>query len=149
MTDQLRTILESQPSSRIHTPHLQHRVKADPMMGGVSKGWGGEESDMITYTTTTIPRLEYHDITSGSQPSLHVNSINSYNFGSSYTTYSSPSHSMGGPTSHHMASYRLQRQKGYPSIPSGARLRYAWDHNGYSSYAVLIAIICITYMFYY
>lgn len=145
MSEQLKTILESQPSSRIQTPHIQHRVK-DPTTTTMGKGWG-EESDMVTYTTT-IPRGEYHEITNGSQPTLHVNPISNYNFGSSYTTYSSPNHSMGGANSHHVAGYRLQRQKGYPSIPSGARLRYAWDHNGYVVTCTNYTILYYSYTLY-
>ena len=100
MSEQLRTMLESQPSSRIQTPLPQQRE------GQWDNGRGDHRGSEYP------SRYDIGNMEGYSQLSLHAQPP-THNYSSSYATYPSPSHRiMGGVTKlHHLPAYRLHRQK--------------------------------------
>ena len=133
MSEQLRTMLESQPSSRIQTPLPLNRIRAGEGVRTTkaSRDHMEEEGNTI-YAHTTFPSYpSRYSLEVGSQPSLHAAPpISGYLPNTSFSAYSSPSHRMGGANVPHLqASYRLQRQKGHPTSGAG-HMRHALDHMG-------------------
>ena len=125
MSEQLRTMLESQPSSRIQTPLPLNRSGAGEEVRTTRASRDHMEEGNMRYAHTTFPSYpSRYSLEAGSQPSLHVAPpIHGYLPNTSFSAYSSPSHRMGGANVPHLqASSRLQRQKGH--------MRHAWDHMG-------------------
>ena len=122
MSEQLRTMLESQPCSRVQTPMPEQHSWEVPRPSGEEWDSNGRIPLNQTFVQDSPTRHTHQQAGFGpnstfSQPSLHAPPTNGhYHYlihDSSHTAFSSPEHRVGGANMQQLSpyNYRLQRQK--------------------------------------
>ena len=149
VSEQLRTMLESQPSSRIQTPL--------PPKEGAPNPHQGESNQFFSQAFVQESPRTYGDPDSTiSQPFLHI-SHPPLPCDKSFIAYSSPDHRGGipsGTTLHQLPGYRLHRPKvSFPTLGRNNVGVYgkAWETNRYNIYTCCVMQIhtcsCQQYIF--